>query len=422
MTSDLTAFDPDLAEAAAMESERLASSIDLVASLNVPSRAVLESQNSVFTYRRCEGYPGHRYHGGTKYLDIVENLARERAKQLFDAEYANVQPHSGVNANMAVYFAVLQPGDRLLSMNLSQGGHLSHGHSATASGRFYSSSTYGVDPSTGLIDYDQVRELAQQIQPQMIICGASAYPRVIDFAKFQQIAEEVGAYLLADVSHYAGLIAGGAYPSPVPHCDFVTFTTYKTLRGCPGGTILARSKYGKAIDSAVFPGTQGTMHTELIAGKAMTFRLAMTESFSKYAHQTVANAKTLSSALQDRGYQIVTSGTDCHIVLVDLRSRDITGKQAQEALEKAGIVTNKNLVPFDSRSPNTTSGLRLGTAGMTTRGFRQAEMEETARLIDAILDNPEDSATLQSVREKVANFCAKFPFDWEGKSSEQCEG
>ncbi len=422
MTSGLAAYDPELAEAAAMESKRLASSIDLVASLNVPGRAVLEAQNSVFTFRRSEGYPGHRYHGGTQYLDVVENLARDRAKQLFGAEYANVQPHSGVNANMAVYFAMLQPGDRLLSMNLSQGGHLSHGHSATASGRFYSSSTYGVDPSTGLIDYAQVQDLAQQIQPQMIICGASAYPRVIDFARFRQIAEEVGAYLLADVSHYAGLIAGGVYPSPVPHSDFVTFTTYKTLRGCPGGTILARSKYGKAIDSAIFPGTQGTMHTELIAGKATTFRLAMTESFRQYAHQTVVNARTLATALQERGYPIVTSGTDCHIVLVDLRSRDITGKQAQEALEKAGIITNKNLIPFDSRPPNTTSGLRLGTAGMTTRGFRQAEMEETARLIDVILNKPEDHAALQSVREKVADLCAKFPFDWEGESSEEHEG
>ncbi|MFV2044776.1 MAG: serine hydroxymethyltransferase [Anaerolineales bacterium] len=418
MTLDLAAGDPELAEAARMESERLASSIDLVASLNVPSRAILEAQSSVFTYRRCEGYPGHRYHGGTENLDLVENLARDRAKQLFGAEYANVQPHSGVNANMAVYFAVLQPGDRLLSMNLSQGGHLSHGHSATASGRFYTSSTYGVDPSTELIDYDQVRDLAHQIQPQMIICGASAYQRVIDFAKFRQIADEVEAYLLADVSHYAGLIAGGAYPSPVSHCDFVTFTTYKTLRGCPGGTILARSTYGKAIDSAIFPGTQGTMHTELLAGKAVTFRLAMTESFSKYAHQTIANARALATALQGHGYRIVTSGTDCHIVLIDLQSQNITGKQAQEALEKAGIVTNKNLIPFDPRPPNTASGLRLGTAGMTTRGFRQEEMVETADLINTVLDKHEDRAVLQSVREVVAGLCTKFPFDWEDRASE----
>jgi len=414
MTRGLQSADPELAELVKHEEERVASSIDLIAALNFPSKAVREAQSSIFAIRRCEGYPGRRFHGGTKYLDCVEELARERAKLLFGAEYANVQPHSGVNANMAVYFAVLKPGDRILSMDLAQGGHLSHGHPATTSGRFYQASFYGVVPSTELIDYDQVRSLANQQKPRMIVCGGSSYPRVIDFARFRRIADEVGAYLLADVSHYAGLIAGGAYPSPVPHCDFVTFTTYKTMRGCPGGTILARGVHGRAIDSAIFPGTQGTMHAEMMAAKAVTYRLAMAEGFKHYAKQVIANARAMAKAFQDHGFRVVTNGTDCHIVMVDLGEKGLTGKQAQETLECAGIVTNKNLIPFDSRKPAITSGLRLGSSGMTTRGFREAEMIATVELIVAVLGSPDDGVTLRRVGEEVRRLSERFPLDWEG--------
>jgi len=414
--NQLEAVDPEVAAALKDELARQALTIELVAATNFTSRAVLEVQGSVLAHKTLEGYPGRRYHGGHRNVDVIERLGIERAKTLFGAEYANVQPHSGVSANTAVYFAVLEPGDGMLGMDLATGGHLSHGHSASFSGRFYRASFYGVDRGSELIDYDEVLAIASAERPKMIVCGGSAYPRAIDFARFRQIADEVGAYLLADVAHFAGLIAGGAYPSPVPFADFVTFTTYKTFRGSRGGVILCREEFGRKIDAAVFPGVQGSMHVHLMAGKAVTFRLAMTEEFRDYARQVVANARALADALQERGYRIVAGGTDSHIVLVDLRPKNITGKQAQEILETVGIVTNMNRIPYDPLGANVTSGIRLGSSAMTTRGFREAEMEETADLIDTVLSEPSDEKTLEQVRQRVRGLCLRFPLyldPWE---------
>ena len=422
--NELEVVDPEIAAAVRREMARQALTIELVAATNFASRAVLEVQGSVFAHKTLEGYPGRRYHGGHRYVDVIENLAVERAKELFGAEHANVQPHSGVSANMAVYFAVLQPGDRILGMDLATGGHLSHGHPASFSGRFYRASFYGVNPDSELIDYDEVWAIASKEKPKMIICGASAYPKALDFARFREIADEVGAYLLADIAHFAGLVAGGAYPSPVPYADFVTFTTYKTLRGARGGTILCKKEFADKIDAAVFPGVQGSMHVHLMAGKAVTFKLAMTQEFRDYAKQVVANARALARALQERGYRIVCGGTDSHIVLVDLRPQRITGMQAQEVLEGVGIVTNKNRIPFDPLGPEVTSGIRLGSSAMTTRGFGEAEMEETAGIIAEVLSDPDDEKTLQEARRKVRELCLRFPLymdRWEmgafGKSS-----
>jgi glycine hydroxymethyltransferase len=409
MINELEIVDPEIAEAVRKELEREAFTIDLIAALNFPSRAVMEVQGSVFAARSAEGYPGRRFHGGTQYLDVIENLAIERAKKLFGAEHANVQPNSGVCANMAIYFATVQAGDRILSMELAHGGHLSHGHPASFSGRLFQASFYGVDPESEMIDYDEVMAIASRERPKLVICGCSSYPRVIDFAKFREIADEVGAYLWADVAHYAGLIAGGAYPSPVPHCDFVTFTNYKTLRGCRGGTILCKEKFASKIDAAIFPGVQGSPHMHLVAGKAVTFRLAMTQEFRDYARQVVANARALAKGLQEWGFRIVSGGTDSHIVLVDLRSRELTGKQAQEVLESVGIATNKNAIPFDPLGAAVTSGVRLGSPPMTTRGFREADMEETADIVGAVLSNPEDTMALQTARERVRELCLRFP-------------
>ena len=410
MISALELADPEIAEAVRKEAERQASTIDLIAAVNFPSRAVMEVQSSVFAVRSAEGYPGRRFHAGARLLDVIEDLARERAKKLFGAEHANVQPSSGVNANLAVFFAALQPGDRTLGMELAHGGHLSHGHRATLSGKYFQPFLYGVDPKSELIDYDQAMDIAVKERPKMVICGASAYPRAIDFGKMREIADRVGASLLADVAHYAGLVAGGAYPSPVPYADFVTFTTYKTLRGCRGGAILCKKEWAKKIDSAIFPGVQGSPHMNYVAAKAVTFRLAMTQEFRDYAHQVVANARVLAKVLQQRGYHILTGGTDCHIVLVDVRARNITGKQAQEALESAGITCNKNEIPFDPRGAEVTSGIRLGSQSMTTKGFHEADMEETADVIDAVLSHPEDEKTLQNARERVKHICARFPW------------
>jgi len=407
--NELEIADPEVAAALKSELARQAFTIELVAATNFASRAVLEVQGSVFAHKTLEGYLGKRYHGGHKYVDVIENLAIERAKEIFGAEHANVQPHSGVSANMAVYFAVLQPGDGILGMDLATGGHLSHGHPASFSGRFYRASFYGVDPDSELIVYDEVATIASRERPKMIVCGGSAYPRVIDFARFREIADEVGAYLLADVAHFAGLIAGGAYPSPVPYADFVTFTTYKTFRGSRGGTILCKKEFADQVDAAVFPGVQGSMHMHLMAGKAVTFKLAMTQEFRDYSKQVVANARVLAKALQERGYRIVTAGTDSHIVLVDLRSKKVTGKRAQEVLEDAGIVTNMNRIPFDPLGATVTSGIRLGSSAVTTRGFREVEMEETADIIDAVLSHPTDERTLQEARRRVRELCLRFP-------------
>jgi glycine hydroxymethyltransferase len=417
---ELEISDPEIAAALQNELARQALTIELVAATNFASRAVLEVQGSVFAHKTLEGYPGKRYHGGHKYVDVIENLAIERAKKIFRAEHANVQPHSGVSANMAVYFAVLQPGDGILGMDLATGGHLSHGNRASFSGRFYRASFYGVDPDSELIDYDEVSAIASRERPRMIVCGGSAYPRVIDFARFREIADDVGAYFLADVAHFAGLIAGGAYPSPVPYADFVTFTTYKTFRGSRGGTILCKKEFADKIDAAVFPGVQGSMHMHLMAGKAVTFHLAMNQEFRDYSKQVVANAKVLAKALQERGYRIVSGGTDSHIVLVDLRSKKMTGKRAQEVLEDAGIVTNMNRIPFDPLGANVTSGIRLGSSAVTTRGFREVEMEETADIMDAVLSHPTDERTLQESRHRVRELCLRFPLymdRWEMGSS-----
>lgn len=414
--SELEVVDPEVATALRDELARQALTIELVAATNFSSRAVLEVQGSVFAHKTLEGFPGKRYHGGHRNVDIIEKLAIERAQQIFGAEHANVQPHSGVSANAAVYFAVLQPGDSILGMDLATGGHLSHGHPASFSGRFYRASFYGVDPDSELINYDQVLAIALRERPKMIVCGGSAYPRAMEFARFREIADEVGAYLLADVAHFAGLIAGGAYPSPVPYADFTTFTTYKTFRGCRGGTILCKKEFADKIDAAVFPGVQGSMHVHLIAGKAVTFRLAMTQEFRDYARQVVANARTLAKALQERGYRIVTGGTDSHIVLVDLRPKKITGKQAQELLEDVGIVTNMNRIPFDPLGANVTSGIRLGSSAVTTRGFSEVEMEETADIMDDVLSHPSDEKRLQAARHRVRELCLRFPLymdHWE---------
>ncbi len=418
--SHLEVADPEVAAALRDEIARQSLTIELVAATNFVSPAVLEVQGSVFAHKTLEGYPGKRYHGGHRNVDIIERLGVERAKVLFGAEYANVQPHSGVSANTAVYFAVLQPGDGILGMDLATGGHLSHGHAASFSGRVYRAASYGVERASELIDYDEVRAVAVKERPKMIVCGGSAYPRAIDFGRFREIADEVGAYLLADVAHFAGLIAGGAYPSPVPYADFVTFTTYKTFRGSRGGIILCKEEYGPNIDAAVFPGVQGSMHVHLMAGKAVTLRLAMTQQFRDYAQQVVANARALARVLQDCGYRIVAGGTDSHIVLVDLRSKQMTGKRAQEVLEDAGIVTNMNRIPHDPLSANVTSGIRLGSAAMTTRGFGEPEMEETAHLIDAVLSNPSDERTLRDVRGRVRELCLAFPLyldRWEMEAS-----
>ena len=407
--SHLEAADPEIAAALRDEIQRQSLTIELVAATNFASQAVLEVQGSVFAHKTLEGYPGKRYHGGHRNVDTIERLGVERAKALFGAEYANVQPHSGVSANTAVYFAVLEPGDGILGMDLATGGHLSHGHPASSSGRVYRAAFYGVDQASELIDYDEVHAAALRERPKMIVCGGSAYPRAIDFARFREIADEVGAYLLADVAHFAGLIAGGAYPSPIPYADFVTFTTYKTFRGSRGGIILCKGQYGSQIDAAVFPGVQGSMHVHLMAGKAVTLRLAMTQAFRDYAQQVVTNARALARGLQDRGYRIVAGGTDSHIILVDLRSKQMTGKQAQEMLEDVGIITNMNRIPYDPLSANVTSGIRLGSAAMTTRGFGVAEMEETAALIDGVLSKPEDDDTLGHVRDRVRELCLRFP-------------
>jgi glycine hydroxymethyltransferase len=409
----LRMVDPEVADAIEEESNQQDMTIELNAATNLCSRAVLEAQGNLFACKTLEGYPGSRYHGGHSRVDVIEKLAVERVKKLFGAEHANIQPHSGVSANLAVYFAILNPGDAILGMDLTMGGHLSHGHKATFSGKFFTAFSYGVEPESGRIDYGQVARIARKQRPKMILCGGSAYPRIIDFAQFRSIADEVGAFLLADIAHVAGLVAGGVYPSPVPYADFVTFTTYKTLRGSRGGTILCKKAYGGKIDKAVFPGVQGSMHVHMMAGKAVTFKLAAGPSFRVYARQVVENARVLAKALEKRNYRIVTGGTDTHIVLLDLRGKDLTGAEAQKRLEEAGIICNKNAVPFDSRGPESTSGVRLGTASVTTRGFREPEMVVLAEMIDTVLDKGGERKQVLQVQEKVRELCQRFPINHE---------
>ncbi|AAC06734.1 serine hydroxymethyltransferase [Aquifex aeolicus] len=401
--------DPEVFDAVVKEYERQFYNLEMIASENFTSLAVMEATGSVLTNKYAEGLPGKRYYGGCEYVDVVENLAIERAKKLFGAEHANVQPHSGSQANMAVYFAVLNPGDTIMGMDLAHGGHLTHGAKVNFSGKLYNVIHYGVNPETELIDYDQLYKLAKEHKPKLIVGGASAYPRVFDWAKMREIADEVGALFMVDMAHYAGLIAGGVYPNPVPYAQFVTSTTHKTLRGPRSGFILTTKEYAKAVDKSVFPGIQGGPLMHVIAAKAVAFKEAMSEEFKEYAKQVVENARVLAEELKKYGFKIVTGGTDSHIVLVDLRNKNIIGKDAEKALEKAGITVNKNAVPFDPLPPTKTSGIRIGTAALTTRGMKEDEMRKIAGWINEVLSNMDDEKTIQRVRQEVRELCETFP-------------
>ncbi len=406
--SNLKKVDPEIFEAIKNEENRQKYTIELIASENFVSPEVLEAQGSVLTNKYAEGYPGKKYYGGCKYIDVVENLAIERAKEIFKAEHANVQPHSGSQANMAVYFSVLEVGDTILAMDLSHGGHLTHGSPVNFSGRFFKIVPYGVGKDTGRIDYDNLRDLAIKNKPKLIIAGASAYPREIDFKAFRSIADEVGAYLMADIAHIAGLIVAGLHQSAVPYCHFVPTTTHKTLRGPRGGLILCKEEYGKAIDKTIFPGIQGGPLMHVIAAKAICFKQAMTPEFIEYQKQIVKNAKTLANKLVGLGYNLISGGTDNHLMLVDLRNKGITGKQAEKALEEAGITVNKNMVPFDPQKPWVASGIRIGTPAVTTRGMKEKDMGVIAEMINRVLNDTENQKIKDEVRKEVESFCKKF--------------
>jgi len=406
--SNLKKVDPEIFEAIKNEENRQKYTIELIASENFVSPEVLEAQGSVLTNKYAEGYPGKKYYGGCKYIDVVENLAIERAKKIFKAEHANVQPHSGSQANMAVYFSVLEVGDTILAMNLSHGGHLTHGSPVNFSGRFFNIIPYGVDKDTGRIDYDNLRDLAIKNRPKFIIAGASAYPREIDFSAFRSIADEVGAYLMADIAHIAGLIVADLHQSAVPHCHFVTTTTHKTLRGPRGGLILCKEEYAKVIDKTIFPGIQGGPLMHVIAAKAVCFKQAMTPEFMNYQKQIVKNAKTLAEKLVELGYNLVSGGTDNHLMLVDLRNKGITGKQAEKALEEAGITVNKNMVPFDPQKPWVASGIRIGTPAVTTRGMKEKDMGVIAEMMNRVLNDTENQKIKDEVRKEVESFCKRF--------------
>jgi glycine hydroxymethyltransferase len=410
----LAQLDPELFAAIAQERQRQENHIELIASENFTLPAVIEATGSVLTNKYAEGYPGKRYYGGCQFVDIAEQLAIDRAKALFGAEFANVQPHAGSQANFAVYTAVLNPGDKILTMNLADGGHLTHGSPVNFSGKLYQVVHYGVDPQTGLIDYDALADQAQRERPRMITVGASAYPRVIDFARMAAIAESVGAYILADIAHIAGLVAAGEHPSPVPYCDFVTTTTHKTLRGPRGGLILAKEKHGKAINSAVFPGGQGGPLMHVIAAKALCFQEAMKPSFKVYQQQVKRNAAAMASAFMGKGYKLSSGGTDNHLILIDLRQShpDLTGKDAQIALDRAHITTNRNSVPGETRSPFQTSGLRLGSPACTSRGMVEADFRAIAGAIDTVLGAPDDSTAINSAKAVALELCAKYPLPY----------
>jgi glycine hydroxymethyltransferase len=408
----LAATDPQIAELIAKETQRQHSTLELIASENHVSQAVMEAAGSVLTNKYAEGYPGARYYGGCEYYDQIENLAIDRAKQLFGARFANVQPHSGANANLAAFMAMMQPGDPFLGIQLSSGGHLTHGMKLNASAIFYKPDFYALDPKTETIDFNSVRAKAKELKPKVIVCGYSAYPRTIDFAKFREIADEVGALLMADIAHIAGLVAGGAHPSPFPHAHVVTTTTHKTLRGPRGGLILTNDEdLSKAINRSVFPGSQGGPLMHIIAAKAVAFGEDLKPEFKGYAQQIVKNAKALASALTAKGYRLQSGGTDNHLMLVDLRARNeaFTGAEAEKTLETAGIICNKNAIYNDPRPPKVTSGLRLGTPALTTRGLKEREMEQVADVIDRALLNKDDATALKKLREEVAALAAKFP-------------
>ncbi len=406
----LRSADPEVFQAVQSEVRRQAEGLELIASENFVSRAVLEAVGTVLTNKYAEGLPGRRYYGGCEFVDVAEDLARQRARKIFGADHANVQPHSGAQANMAVYLAFLDPGDPVLGMNLTHGGHLTHGSSVNASGILYDVTSYGVNEDTGLIDYDALREQAKGLRPRMIVAGASAYPRTIDFAAFGEIAREVEAILLVDMAHIAGLVAADIHPSPIPHADVVTTTTHKTLRGPRGGLILSREEHAKAVDKAVFPGMQGGPLMHVIAAKAVAFKEALDPSFKDYQRQIVANARALGEGLMEQGFDLVSGGTDTHLVLVDLRNRgELTGKRAEELLESAGLTVNKNTVPGEPRSPFVTSGLRIGTPALTTRGMKEPEMAQVAGWIARVLENPDADPVTESVRAEVRELCGNFP-------------
>jgi glycine hydroxymethyltransferase len=405
----IAAQDKVVYEAMNDEKIRQQGNIELIASENFVSEAVMEAQGSVLTNKYAEGYPGKRYYGGCEHVDVVENIARDRLKEIFGAEHANVQPHSGSQANMAVYMTVLEQGDTVLGMNLSHGGHLTHGSSVNFSGIQYNFVEYGVDEVTETIDYSEVREKAIEHQPKMIVAGASAYSRTLDFAKFREIADEVGAYLMVDMAHIAGLVAAGEHPNPVPHAHFVTSTTHKTLRGPRGGLILTTEEFAKKIDKTIFPGIQGGPLMHVIASKAVAFGEAQQPEFKTYIQQVVKNAKALANCLIDEGIEVVSGGTDNHLLLVNLRSLELTGKVAEKVLDEVGITVNKNTIPFDKTSPFVTSGIRIGTPAVTSRGFKEPEMKEIASIIAKLLKNIEDEAVHKEAKERVAALTAKFP-------------
>ena len=398
--------DPELYASITNELERQRSKIELIASENFVSTSVMEAMGNHLTNKYAEGYPGKRYYGGCEHVDVVEDLARERLKRLFGADHANVQPHSGANANLAVYFAVLEPGDTVMGMDLSHGGHLTHGSPVNLSGKYFNFVPYGVDKTTEMIDYDRVEEIAKKSRPRLIVAGASAYPRIIDFKKLKEIADAAGALLMVDMAHIAGLIAAGLHPNPVPHAHFVTTTTHKTLRGPRGGAILCKAEFAKSIDKAIFPGTQGGPLMHVIAAKAMSFKEAMTSEFKEYQEQIIKNAARLAQELAKRDFRIVSGGTDNHLMLVDLRKQKISGKQAETLLDDVGITVNKNTIPYDPESPFVTSGIRVGTPAVTTRGMEEKEMEEIAGIISYIIKNPDEK---EEARTRVRRLCADFP-------------
>ena len=400
-------YDPEVGEAMLLEQKRQKRNLELIASENIVSPAVMAAMGSLLTNKYAEGYPGKRYYGGCQYVDIVEDIARKRACELFGAEHANVQPHSGAQANMAVYFAMLKPGDTVMGMNLAEGGHLTHGSPVNMSGSYFNFVPYGVDPVTHIIDFDNVRKIAQECKPKMIVCGASAYPRIIDFAKFREIADEVGAYLMVDMAHIAGLVAAGVHPNPVPYADFVTTTTHKTLRGPRGGMILCREEYAKAIDKAIFPGTQGGPLMHIIAAKAVCLGEALKPEFKEYGKKVVSNCKALADGLLKRGCKLVSGGTDNHVLLLNLIDSDITGKELEHRLDEVYITANKNTVPNEPRSPFVTSGVRMGTAAVTTRGLQEEDMDKIAEYVALAMNDFENSA--DKIRAGVEEICKKYP-------------
>ncbi len=407
--SELAKTDSEIYDAIYKELRRQTDGLELIASENYTSIAVLAAGGSIMTNKYAEGYPRRRYYGGCQFVDIAEDLARDRAKQLFGAEHANVQPHSGSQANMAVYFAALNVGDTIMGLNLSHGGHLTHGHPVNFSGKLYNVVQYSVDRETETLNYDEIRKIAQEHRPKLIMTGASAYPRFWDFEKFREIADEIGAVLVADMAHFAGLVAAGLHPSPVPHCDFVTTTTHKTLRGPRAGLILSKKEYAKSLDKAVMPGMQGGPLMHIIAAKAVALKEAMTDEFKQYQKQILANSKAMADEFKNLGVRLVSGGTDNHLMLLDLRSLNITGKQAEEALGRAEITVNRNTIPFDPQKPFITSGVRLGTPAITTRGMKENEMREIARMIYKILTNIEDESVIAEVKNKVKELCDAFP-------------